>query len=603
MAQPPVVGIDIGSQLMKAVELTVSPKEGLAVTALAVAPTPPGVLQNGILTDPNAMAVAVKQMLKDAGIRAKRAVGCIAGQASVVVRIIEVPRMTPAELTETMKWEVERHVPFAPTEVEMDYQPLPLKDDGTNEGDAPNMSVLLAVAQREMVGYYVDALLKAGLEPVAIDIEPLAAGRALLDIDDNGLPVRRAVVPVALPGGDFASEEDMSASSAPRETVAVVNIGASNTDISIFEDGMLIFPRSLALAGESLTRAISESLDYTIDQAERLKIESGQVLMERLNDYSNQQYPTEAVEFPYGQPEEDFSNLRPVGLPDSGPLSRSPFDSGPLQARTPFDSGPLGGPTTGGQGTVSDRLSSGPLGGPSSGGLASGPLGGFNNPIDLERTQPIQRSTLDLARRPNGTGTAPLRGASGDDGGFGEIGMGGDHIDVGAPQAPDELTIQIFDAMLPVLRELATELRRSLDYYRSRAAGRNVDRLILCGGTASLPNIDKFLEQEMLVPIQIANPMRGLSVTSKSFDASYLQSIAPLFTIAVGLAERQAVFAANPEPKVRAQRPPAGTSSGGTGTGGKLALPKINFNLPFGKRGASGNGTPGAGGTTLPPVS
>ncbi len=39
---------------------------------------------------------------------------------------------------------------------------------------------------------------------------------------------------------------------------------------------MLIFPRSLALAGESLTRAISESLDYTIDQAERLKIESGQ---------------------------------------------------------------------------------------------------------------------------------------------------------------------------------------------------------------------------------------------------------------------------------------------------------------------------------------
>ncbi len=127
MAQPPVVGIDIGSQLMKAVELTVSPKEGLAVTALAVAPTPPGVLQNGILTDPNAMAVAVKQMLKDAGIRAKRAVGCIAGQASVVVRIIEVPRMTPAELTETMKWEVERHVPFAPTEVEMDYQPLPLQ--------------------------------------------------------------------------------------------------------------------------------------------------------------------------------------------------------------------------------------------------------------------------------------------------------------------------------------------------------------------------------------------------------------------------------------------------------------------------------------------
>src|SRR5580693_306837 len=107
MATGPVVGLDIGTQQIKVVELRPS-KGGLVVSALGIAPTPVGIMQNNIITDPRLMGQTVKQLLRESNITAKRVVGSVAGQSAVVVRIIEVPKMTDSELKETMKWEVER---------------------------------------------------------------------------------------------------------------------------------------------------------------------------------------------------------------------------------------------------------------------------------------------------------------------------------------------------------------------------------------------------------------------------------------------------------------------------------------------------------------
>jgi type IV pilus assembly protein PilM len=252
MAVGPVVGLDIGTQQIKAVEMRPT-RSGLVVSALGIAPTPVGVLQNNIITDPRLMGQTVRQLLRESGISAKRVIGSVAGQSAVVIRIIEVPKMTDAELKETMKWEVERHVPFAPGDTRTVYQPLdPIGPDDGN----PNMEVLLAVAQQDIINNYVDTVWAAGLDPIAIDIEPIATGRCLLDVV-NGQPVKRQQRYYSIE----APYEQM------HDTVAVVNIGASNTDICIYQDGQLSFPRALPLAGDSLTRAIAEMLGYTMDQA------------------------------------------------------------------------------------------------------------------------------------------------------------------------------------------------------------------------------------------------------------------------------------------------------------------------------------------------
>ena len=159
--------------------------------------------------------------------------------------------MSRQELADTMKWEVERHIPFAASEVIMDYQPL--VDPSELPEGAQNMEVLLAVAQEDLVNAYLETLSVAGLEPMAIDVEPLSAARALVDIrSDEG---------------------------AYEKTYALVNVGASTTDVSIIKKGgVLHFTRPIPLAGDTVTRAVAEGLGKGTEEAERLKKEYAQVL-------------------------------------------------------------------------------------------------------------------------------------------------------------------------------------------------------------------------------------------------------------------------------------------------------------------------------------
>ena len=321
MAFKPTVGIDIGSQQIKAVEMRPGKGGRLAVTAVGVAPTPAGVMQNNIITDPPLMGQAVKQLLRESGITVKRAVGSVTGQSAVVVRIIEVPKMTDAELKETMRWEVERHVPFAPSETVIDYQPLVNTDPmGVSN---PNMEVLLAVAQQDVISNYVDTLFAAGLDPVAIDIEPLAVSRATLDLVD-GRPVARAAVSRP-PNPETGPYDGMPMDAGPHETVAVVNIGATNTDIAIYQDGQLAFPRSLPLAGDSLTRAIADLLGYPPEQAERVKRDIAAVQLDRMAVYTGTYYgdePKLRVAAVYGR-HAQFLLQRTLLTPARGPRCQS----------------------------------------------------------------------------------------------------------------------------------------------------------------------------------------------------------------------------------------------------------------------------------------
>jgi len=495
MAATPVIGLDIGSQQIKIAELRPG-KTGLTISALGIGPTPLGVIQNNIITDPAAMGAAIKQIMRESGITVKKVVGCISGQNAVVIRIIEVPRMTDAELKETMKWEVERHVPFAPSETMLDYQPL--VQYTAEARTAPNMEVLLAVAQQDAVNNYLNSIYAAGLDPVAIDIEPLATARAVLDIAEGGQPLAR---PQFLPGMETLPEGP------PPETVAIVNIGAANTDISIFQGDQLTFPRSLPLAGDSLTRAIAEALQYTPEQAERVKREYAVVQLDRMAIYTGTHYEGEGA----------FDNT-PQFEDENG------FDLNDDDQDHPFD------------------MNAGDDAGFGESGHQGNPSGRLGEPRfdDVERTQPMSRRTLNLAKPLSSENSGSFLGADAD--GFG-LPPVEDTVDA------DKLRDDIFEAIAPVLGEMASELRRSLDYYRSRGAQISVDRVLLTGGTAILTNFAAFLQNELQLPVAVANPLATLPVTAKQFDPTYLSVIGPAFTVAVGLAARDAVFGANPVPK------------------------------------------------------
>jgi type IV pilus assembly protein PilM len=389
-----------------------------------------------------------------------------------------------------MKWEVERHVPFQPSEIIRDFQPLTRLEDVPEGGQ---MEVLLAVAQDGFVNQHVATLRAAGLEPVAIDIQPLALSRSLLDLANGGGPTGQ---------------------------VAVVNLGANVSEIDIYRDGVLAFTRALPLAGNTFTRAISDLVGAPLDVAERLKKEYARV------PEGTQFAPDTGfgADFDFGTPGDQTMNF---GAPEEPSLGAPAAPAAPEAPGEMMD------------------FAAGGFGAPAAGGFrdtTEGPVFDLGASPD-EEAAPKPRQVFDLGAAEEPVGSAPAAPANPfADTQFGnpfELGADTHPVPVASgAEVEDALGRQITDAITPVLGELVTELRRSLDYYRSRGEGHGAERVILCGGTASMPGLGEFLRRELGVPVELANPLANVQLGGK-IEAGYATEVGPVFPVSLGLAVRE----------------------------------------------------------------
>ena len=256
-----VVGLNIGNDSIKAVELRSRGGE-IVVTAAGMIATPTESLSNGIVMSPAALSGAIRELFAQSGIRTRNVVTSIAGGGALVVRVLEVPKMSDSELEDNMNMDLERYVPFPPAEVVKDFRAL---RELPSDPDAPNMEVLLAAAQNETVDLHLKVLQGAKLEAQAIDVEPLAAARAVFYGAEEGNG--NSLTP------DVATDYN--------DATALINIGATNTEISVLRGDVLVFTRSVPFAGNALTQAISDHLGLSLPDAERMKREMGDALPPR----------------------------------------------------------------------------------------------------------------------------------------------------------------------------------------------------------------------------------------------------------------------------------------------------------------------------------
>jgi len=471
-----VLGLDIGTQLIKVAEVRTSRGQA-QVLNIGIRPTPPEVISNGVIIDPQTLGTAIKSLLATQGIRTRQVVLSVAGQSSLVVRPIEVPKMSRDDLAETMKWEVERHIPFAVSEVVMDYQPL--VEPETLPESQQNMEVLLAVAQEDMINAYLQTLEVADLRPVAFDIEPLAASRSLIDIE--------------------AEKQN-----AYQETIALVNVGATNTDITIIREGLLSFTRTIPLAGDSITNAISEGLGIDINEAERLKREWGTLMV--------------------GQPLGEMPAPEPAALPQAPSMQAPPTpvldsDLEATQVVRPEAAQPEGEATE----------------------APAAPVFDLSSEIEdaLPKRRP-PRQIFDLSVEE--TETPPPEEAAPAEPGAEPTPAAVVPVSFSASTGGDEGTVRrVYEAMMPTMTELVGEIRRSIEYYRTRYPNSNVDRVVLLGGTARLEHLPEFLANELAIPVTVGNPFTPMSFLPPGYSERYLREVACLFPIAVGLGMREAM--------------------------------------------------------------
>jgi type IV pilus assembly protein PilM len=234
-----LVGLDIGSSSVKVCELSGKGGAGLRLLKLGAAPLPHDSIVDGDIMDSNAVVSAIRQVLADQQIKAKEVAISVSGQ-QVIVKKLTLHSMGRQELLESVRWEAESFFPSGQglDGYVLDYAIL---EERKSEG---NMDVLLVACRKDKLESYISCVSQAGLKPALVDLDLFAV--------QNAFEVSR-------PKGGHD------------EVVALVNVGATFTNLSVLVGSRTVFWRDLAFGGNRYTLKIMEDWGVSREGAESLK--------------------------------------------------------------------------------------------------------------------------------------------------------------------------------------------------------------------------------------------------------------------------------------------------------------------------------------------
>ncbi|MFT5289548.1 MAG: type IV pilus assembly protein PilM [Planctomycetota bacterium] len=237
-----IVGIDLGSQAVKAIEVTLDGTEPV-ITGYASA----------LIEADGDRSNALAKVLESGAFKSKQVVTSVSGQ-SVVVRYITMVRMSESELKQAIQFESDKYLPFDADEVVLDCQALERVPtlNGDSAGAAEDqMSVVLAACKTASIEEQVGEVRKLGLNPVAVDVDVFALANAF-EVSGQG---------------NLVMDEENSETTA----IALVDIGASCTSINVVVNGETCFSREIGIGGGDMTQACSRRLGLEVAEAEEIK--------------------------------------------------------------------------------------------------------------------------------------------------------------------------------------------------------------------------------------------------------------------------------------------------------------------------------------------
>jgi type IV pilus assembly protein PilM len=241
-----VVGLDIGSSAVKAVELKPS-GTGFRVAAFGSEVVPPDSIVDGAVIDGTAVADAIRRLFDGRKIRTKEVAASLSGNA-VIVKKITLPLMTETELSESIYWEAEQYIPFDIQDVNLDYQVLENGATGQDDGGGRGtMDVLLVAAKKEKIADYTGVITQAGRLPVVVDVDAFALQNAY-------------EVNYGIEAG---------------QVVVLLNAGASAININILSGEQSVFTRDISIGGNAYTEALQKELNLPFESADSLKRGTG----------------------------------------------------------------------------------------------------------------------------------------------------------------------------------------------------------------------------------------------------------------------------------------------------------------------------------------
>ncbi len=240
----PVLGLDVSSTTVKLLELSFT-GDRYRVESYAVSSLPQDAVIEKNVNDVDGVANAIRSVVAQSRTKLKTVAAAVAG-SSVITKLIDMPQgLSEDEMETQLTLEADQYIPYPLEEVSIDFEvqgPSPERDN--------MVEVLLAACRRETIDTRVEAIESAELIPRIMDVEAYAMERAF-----------------SLIRHQLDLEEE--------STVAVVDIGATMTTLSVLANGQTIYTREQLFGGKQLTDEIMRRYGLPLEEAGLAKKQGG----------------------------------------------------------------------------------------------------------------------------------------------------------------------------------------------------------------------------------------------------------------------------------------------------------------------------------------
>ncbi|OGZ69501.1 MAG: hypothetical protein A3D44_03740 [Candidatus Staskawiczbacteria bacterium RIFCSPHIGHO2_02_FULL_42_22] len=233
-----VFGLDISDLSLKIIKLK---KRGdfFSVTSYNHMDIPSGIIEKGVIKKEDDLVkiiIAACKNAKGQKLNTRYVISSLPEERSFL-QVIQMPTMEPEELRLAVPFEAENYIPLPMDDVYLDFEITTPAKNHVN-----HLDVLIAAMPKKIVNSYVSCLKKAGLVPVALEVEGEAIARALIK-DDN------SIAPVVL-----------------------IDFGKNGTDFIVFAGHSIQFTCSIPISSHQLTQVIAKALQIETRKAEKLKM-------------------------------------------------------------------------------------------------------------------------------------------------------------------------------------------------------------------------------------------------------------------------------------------------------------------------------------------
>ncbi|MFH1129387.1 MAG: type IV pilus assembly protein PilM [Patescibacteria group bacterium] len=233
-------GLDISDSSIKIAQLKKS-GNGFKLISHNRVSIPSGIIKEGEIEKDQELVDLIKKTIKE--IKGKKLKSnyaiCSLPEQHSFIKIIQMPKMTMAELESAIKWEAEANIPFPLNEVYMDWQIIKQEDN------IDHFDILINAVPKKIIDKYLEVLRKADIEPIVFETESIASIRSLIK-------------------NEFANKP-----------VLIIDLGFNRTSFNVFSDHSIRFTSSIPVSNNQMIQEISKQMGISWDDAKVLKFKIG----------------------------------------------------------------------------------------------------------------------------------------------------------------------------------------------------------------------------------------------------------------------------------------------------------------------------------------